>query len=189
LPGRIVAGLVALSLSADCSWATGDGQGAAAVGLCLDLQAVSSVVEQGAPIEVEVRLRNCGASYVVVPPRLFPQPSGEEPEPWGVLTFLIQHGEGPPARYVGSWDGSKLKLPSPADFLILGPGYFYGLRLSLTEGPFAYAIVYPGPLQITAELQTAAKQWLESRPEPVPFDLNRVFSGTVRSDQVAICER
>ena len=157
--------------------------------LCLELHPVDPDVDEGAPIEVEVRLRNCGSSYVVIPPRIFPEASGVEPEPWGVLTVAIREGEGPPAPYSGRWIGNKLKLPSPEDFLVLGPGYFYGLRVSLTDGEFAYSIQRPGIFTIVAVLRTSARQWLQKISEPLTFDLARVFSGTVQSKPLIISAR
>lgn len=175
------------TLGNSCLAASEEGQSTVR-NLCLELRPVEMTVQVGQPLMVEVRLRNCGSQYVVIPPRIFPQATGEKPEPWGVLSFQIQRDDGTRVPYSGEWIGNKLKLPAPQDFIILGPGYFYGLETSLTgDSPFAYALEAPDRYRIVAVLRSSAREWLaQKEEEQLPFDLSSVFVGTLRSEPVLV---
>ena len=156
--------------------------------LCLRLRSEGSSYMAGEPVTVRVEAQNCGSSYVVLYPQFFPQEPGPRPYPWGYLHFEILDSTGHTAAYVGPWKAEKLRLPAPEEFVILRRGYFFGIDVSLSDGPFAYALHNPGIYQVKAILVTSARTWLRSRDgdRPVDFSFDRVLDGVIVSNQVQI---
>lgn len=188
LSGALIVIALILGTFGHCDLAASDAGQSIGGKLCLDLRSIEKAVQAGQPLIVEVRVRNCSSQYIVIPSRIFPQITGEKPEPWGVLSFQIQGEDGRRIPYTGEWIGNKLRLPTPEDFIILGPGYFYGLETSLTgDSPFAYALEDPEQYRIVAVLRSSARDWLAQKEEAsLPFDVSRVFAGTLRSEPVLV---
>ena len=156
--------------------------------VCLRLRSGSSSYATGDKITIRVEAQNCGSSYVVLYPQFFPREPGPKPYPWGYLHFEIVDSAGHTASYVGPWQAEKLRLPAPGEFVTLRRGYFFGVDVSLSDGPFAYDIHKPGIYRIKAILETSAGTWLRSRnrASSADFSLDRVLNGVVVSDQVQI---
>lgn len=158
--------------------------------LCLELRLVDHGQEKRTEVEVDVELRNCGSQYVVIPPRLLPQSTGDDPEPWAILSFVIRSQDGSTVPYTGEWIGNKLKLPAPEEYIVLGPGYFFGARISLSEGFFEYDLTWPGEYIVVAEVGTSAREWILGHSDrKARYDASHVFSGSVRSRPITIVLR
>jgi hypothetical protein len=133
---------------------------------------------------VQITVANHGETYYVLFPNFIRDALGET-HPWPILSFLIMNPQGDQAPRTGRWL-ERLRYPSAGEFLILGPGSFYGEVVRLDEGPYAHGFTAPGEYAIQASLSVSAREWLESSSEreTTRFDHSRLFSGTLKSRRI-----
>jgi len=107
------------------------------------------------------------------------------------LSFSIIDESGVEVPYSGFYEGLR-ETPSVHAIFPLLPKCFYGRRISLKSGEFAYRIQQPGSYRIRANLRHFARQWVknalarETRAPDVIYETARVFDGNLQSNEVRI---
>lgn len=142
-----------------------------------------------------VSLHNCGGSYLLIYPYLqIDLPSSKSSWAWGGLRLEVTDSNGisvPPEAERS--EEFRIRLPQPEDMLILPPGFFFGVEVSLRSGRFAYKLSKPGAYHVRAIYTSTARSWFLQRKADgklgngqLPFDIQHVFEGTVISETLKI---
>ncbi len=162
-------------------------------GLVLELHASRGVYRVGDPIEIAYRIENTSRTrYYTVFPQLRPEGLTSANSPESELVLVVTDGDGRRVPYVGFRDLFTVP-PSAGSGLVLVPGAFFGQRVRIEDGLFAYDIKQPGVYTIAAEFRHRAKSWVrdwlqaEARSESsLPYEVDRVFDGVIRSSPIEI---
>jgi hypothetical protein len=157
----------------------------------LDARPVAEADEPAARRTIDVAIVNVGTSYCVLFPRWFPEDRGNTVVPRGWLRIEVVSRDGralPAAPTAHGPEDERLREPSVRDFLVLGPGHLWGMRVNLSEGP--WAVVWPlsgGTFIVRATTQISGQDWLRERKllETDP-PLRRFIQGTFAARPIEV---
>jgi hypothetical protein len=159
-------------------------------GLNLELAMTRNVYNINEDIEVSVAIQNYDQLYWGIFPVFAPEGQSPANHPDVELSLHITDEAGTEIPYSGQYEGLREPPPLQAIFPLAG-SCFYGQRVSLKKGEFAYAITNPGVYRIRARLRHFAQQWVKQRLVSEPYAANhiiyeasRVFDGTLESNEV-----
>lgn len=162
---------------------------------CLGLRLIPVETTQGNQADLEVSLLNCGNGYLVIFPRFMSVPSPSVNDwAWARLSFEVRDRSGMKLPFAAEYSEEyTVRLPQPEDLLILPPGFFFGMEVSLRKGRFAHRFNEPGPYTVRAVYTSEMRSFLLQRigdgkldKGKIRFDIERVFQGTVTSDTIEI---
>jgi hypothetical protein len=144
-------------------------------------------------VEVQLTLLNRDSSYWVFLPYFLPEEADFLEMPKTVLSFEVTDELGRGVDYVGRWTDSKIAPPTPADYLVLTPTYYFGRTVALARDPFAYHLEKGKTYSVRATLDITGRTWVENQlrsgavqPEELRFDPNRLFEGVLRSNSIVL---
>lgn len=160
-------------------------------GLDLVLALPRSVYRIDQDIEATIVIENHEPLYWAIFPAFAPRGQSPANHPDVELSFSITDESGVEVPYSGFYEGLR-ETPSVHAIFPLLPKCFYGQRISLKSGEFAYRIQQPGSYRIRANLRHFARQWVknalarETRAPDVIYETARVFDGNLQSNEVRI---
>jgi len=162
-------------------------------GIELEVVPVKGGLDPGDEIEVDLVLRNSSTESVALYPFFHSPACIFDHLPQMILSFEVQ---GMDREDIASTppcpprEGHEVALPE--QFLVLGPGEFFGRRINLTSGEFGYLKNRRGEFRVKALLQVIVKDWLADRSVKmypagcVLFDDELVFEGDLTSCEVVV---
>lgn len=162
-------------------------------GLKLEISALRNKVSPTDDIQIEYKLVNTDKGYVTIFSLFYPLDFVSPNLPQNQITFLIKSPDANVCKYSGNPYYPKFAYQSICKFISLGSSSFYGGTISLKKGDFAYSISAKGKYKIQAIYKTDARDWLSSHlakmgltEKEIPFSLQRVFNGTLVSNEIEI---
>ncbi len=155
----------------------------------LNISVEPARVSVGQQVRLLIQLENENAGYIVIFPLLMPAEVVNGTEPWCRVELAVRDELGHTIKTANTSEPDKIRMPQPADFVVLPPGYLFGRRVPLAGGAFSVSFPRSGVYSIKATLRSTARSWLQlkkSEGAAIPYELDRVLEGEIESNTVIL---